>query len=117
MFSSAEVNMSDPQMRPMYQALYDAHADVVLNGHAHLYERFAPQTPAGVASRTGIRNFVVGTGGASHHLFGRIKANSQVRNNKTWGVLKLTLHSDSYNWKFLPIAGQTFTDSGSTACH
>jgi len=60
---------------------------------------------------------VVGTGGQSHYAFGTAIPNSQVRNNTTFGVLKLTLHPTSYDWQFLPEAGGTFTDSGTTACH
>ena len=106
------------KMTPSWDALYAANADVVVSGHDHLYERFAPQSPSGAADASrGIREFVVGTGGASHATFGTIKANSQVRNGNTYGVLKLTLHPASYDWKFVPVAGQTFTDSGTTSCH
>ena len=106
------------KMRSSWDALYAANADVVVSGHDHDYERFAPQSPSGAtdASR-GVREFVVGTGGASHSTFGTIKANSQVRNANTYGVVKLTLHPASYDWKFVPVAGQTFTDSGTTSCH
>ena len=100
-----------------WSLLYQARADVVLGGHAHFYERFALQDPNGAADPVnGIREFVVGTGGASLHSFGTIAPNSEVRNNTTWGVLKLTLNPTSYDWEFIPIAGQTFTDSGSAAC-
>jgi len=89
----------------------------VLNGHDHTYERFAPQSPSGQADPTqGIREFVVGTGGAGLYPFPTVRPNSQVRNNTTWGVLKLTLHAASYDWQFIPIAGQTFTDAGSATC-
>src|SRR5207237_3184 len=64
-----------------------------------------------------IRQFVVGTGGAFFTALGTTKPNSQVRQNDTYGVLKLTLHPTSYDWQFVPEAGKTFTDSGSTACH
>jgi hypothetical protein len=100
----------------LWQALYDDRADVILNGHDHTYERFAPQNPNAQADPNGIREFVVGTGGASLYSFPSIQPNSQVRNNTTWGVLKLTLHATSYDWQFVPIAGQTFTDSGSANC-
>jgi hypothetical protein len=100
----------------LWQALYDYRADVILNGHDHLYERFAPQNPNGQADPNGIREFVVGTGGAGLYSFQSIQPNSQVRNNTTYGVLKLTLHSTSYDWQFVPIAGQNFTDSGSSNC-
>ena len=102
---------------PFWQALYDHGADVVLNGHDHTYERFAPQNPNGQADAArGLREFVVGTGGATLYSFPTIQPNSQVRNNTTWGVLKLTLHATSYDWQFVPIAGQTFTDSGTANC-
>jgi hypothetical protein len=102
--------------QPLWQALYDYGADVVLNGHDHTYERFAPQNPNGQADSRGIREFVVGTGGAGLYSFTSNQPNSQVRNNTTFGVLKLTLHSTSYDWQFVPIAGQNFTDSGSANC-
>ena len=105
-------------VRPFWKALYQANADVVLSGHDHSYERFAPQDPYGAFdSARGMREFVVGTGGKSHYPFGSIKPNSQVRNANTYGVLKLTLHAGSYDWKFVPQAGKTFTDSGTTGCH
>jgi Ca2+-binding RTX toxin-like protein len=105
-------------MQAMFQALYDADADVVLGGHAHDYERFAPQNPAGkLDNARGIRQFVVGTGGAFFTALGTTKPNSQVRNGSTYGVLMLTLHPNSYDWRFVPEAGKSFTDSGSQACH
>ena len=101
-----------------WRDLYAAGADVVLNGHDHDYQRFAPQSPDGVLDQArGIREFVVGTGGKGHDSFGAIQPNSEVRNNSTFGVLALTLHPGSYDWAFVPIAGQTFTDAGSMACH
>jgi hypothetical protein len=104
-------------MRPLWQALYDANADLVLVGHAHNYQRFAAQNPLGAAdSARGLREFVVGTGGRFLHPVGPT-ANLEVMNASTWGVLKLTLRPRSYDWQFLPIAGQSFTDSGSQACH
>ena len=106
------------ELWPLWQALYDAGADVVLAGHDHLYERFAPQDPAGRADPArGIRQFTVGTGGASHYGVSQIAPNSEVRNGDTFGVLKLTLHPTGYEWEFVPVAGRTFTDSGSAACH
>jgi hypothetical protein len=105
-------------MSTAWQDLYNAGADLVLNGHTHEYERFAPQTPGGVADPTrGIREIIVGTGGVNHSSFGTILPNSEVRNATTFGVLQLTLHPASYDWTFQPIPGSTFTDSGSTACH
>src|SRR5437773_5648814 len=66
-----------------------------------------------------MREFVVGTGGTGidGNTTATPIANSEVRNGVTWGVLKLTLHADSYSWQFAPVAGQTFTDAGSGSCH
>ncbi|MBZ5541388.1 MAG: metallophosphoesterase [Acidobacteriia bacterium] len=107
-----------PELRPLWQALYEAHAEIVLAGHEHSYERFAPQNPQGRADpQGGIREFVVGTGGRSHTPLGRPTKNSEVRNADTFGVLKLTLAQGRYTWEFLPEEGQTFRDSGSGTCH
>lgn len=109
---------SSTTVQPLWQALYDAGADVVVVGHDHIYERFAPQTPAGqVDMARGIREFVVGTGGAGFYAFENPAPNSEVRNNQTRGVLELTLYADRYDWKFVPVAGSSFTDSGSASCH
>jgi hypothetical protein len=103
---------------PFWNLLYSYHADIVLNGHDHIYERFAPQTPTGaVDTVNGITEFIVGTGGADHTSITTIAANSLVRNATTYGVIKLTLHSTSIDWQFIPEAGKTFTDSGNTVCH
>jgi hypothetical protein len=119
LFSSGAKHGNDPEMKLLWRALYDANADVVINGHDHDYERFAPQDPDGNAdSKRGIREFVVGTGGKnSHRSFDKAKPNSEVRNADTFGVLKLTLHSSGYDWEFVPQAGKSFHDSGSGACH
>ena len=117
-FSSDARHGNNAAVGPLWEALYDYGADLVLSGHAHDYERFAPQNPAGVADPAfGIRQIVVGTGGRGHYGFGGIKPNSQVRNATALGVLKLTLRPGSYDWSFLPQAGKTFTDSGTGACH
>ncbi len=104
-------------IKPLWDALYAARADVIVNAHYAFYERFALQTSAGVADPAGLREFVVGTGGAEVMALGTVAANSQVRSSGTFGVLKLTLDSASYAWKFVPVAGKTFSDSGSTGCH
>ncbi|HET9010215.1 MAG TPA: Ig-like domain-containing protein [Gemmatimonadaceae bacterium] len=117
LFSSGD-HGNQTKMRPVWQALYDAGADLVLNGHDHDYERFSPQDPNGVADAArGIREFVVGTGGASHYRFNVIQPNSEVRDQTASGLLKLTLHATSYDWEFVPITGQTFTDKGTGTCH
>jgi len=105
-------------MQPIWQALYDYGADVVMNGHAHDYERFAPQDPNGAADPAhGIREFVSGTGGRELHGMVALQPNSEVFNSDAWGILKLTLHPTSYDWQFMPVAGETFADSGSQSCH
>jgi hypothetical protein len=115
---SSGLHGNDASMAAFWDDLYAAGADVVINGHDHDYERFAPQSPSGKADAvTGIREFVVGTGGASLRSFSTIRANSQVRNSSTHGVLKLTLSVTGYTWQFIPIAGQTFKDSGTGTCH
>src|SRR5439155_5303747 len=117
-FSSGE-HGSDPMTAALFQDLYDAGADVVLNGHDHDYERFAPQNPSGRADPArGVREFVVGTGGRSLRTFGATRAaNSEVRDHSSFGVLTLRLRPDGYDWRFVPIAGETFTDAGSAPCH
>jgi acid phosphatase type 7 len=119
LFSSGEKHGNDPEMKPFWQLLYTANADVVVNGHDHDYERFAPQDPEAQADASrGIREFVVGSGGKnSHRTFGPAKPNSELRNADTFGVLKLTLHASSYDWEFVPQAGKNFADSGSGSCH
>jgi hypothetical protein len=117
-FSSGLNHGNDPEVGAFWQALYDYNAELILNGHDHDYERFAPQDPGGNADpKRGIREFVVGTGGKNHREFGIRKSNSEVRNNHAFGVLKLTLKTTGYDWKFIPEAGKTFTDSGSGSCH
>ncbi len=104
--------------KTFWQLLYDNNADLILSAHDHTYERFAPQTPSGsLDTSRGIREFIVGSGGANHTSFVTIAANSEVRNASSFGVLEITLHPTSYDWQFVPEAGQTFTDSGTTACH
>jgi calcineurin-like phosphoesterase family protein len=118
LFSSGGKHGNDLTVKPLWQALYDANADVIIGGHDHDYERFAPQNPDGVAdSKRGIREFVVGTGGKSHRPFGDTKPNSEVRDFTSYGVLKLTLRPKGYDWEFIPEAGKGFTDSGSGSCH
>jgi len=117
LFSSGK-HGNDPAMKPLWQAMYPAGVDVVLNGHDHNYERFAPQDPDGRADAArGIRAFVVGTGGKSLRKLGNPKPNSEVRSAKAYGVLKLTLHASSYEWEFLAEAGKSFADRGSGTCH
>jgi hypothetical protein len=117
-FSSGNVNGGDPEMRDFWEPLYEAGATIVINGHEHVYERFAPQTPDGDADpEHGIRQFTVGTGGDDLTGFATIQPNSEVRDATSHGVLKLTLLDGSYTWEFIPIAGDTFHDSGSGTCN
>ena len=108
----------NPEHKPIWDILYANGVDVVLNGQQHNYERFTPMNPSGsVDSTNGIRQFDVGTGGESVDNFTvAIHPHSEIR-SATFGVLKLTLKRTSYDWQFIPIAGATFTDSGSGSCH
>ena len=117
LFSSGE-HGNNSATRALWNALYDAGADVVINGHDHDYERFAPQRPDGTAdSAKGIREFVVGTGGVGLRPFATKRANSQVRKSTVLGVMRFELKASSYTWRFMPVAGSTWTDTGTTACH
>jgi hypothetical protein len=117
-FSSGSEHGDDLSMRDLWQILSDAGADLVVSGHEHNYERFAPMDADGrLDPAHGLRQFVVGTGGRELYAWGRERAGSQVKNNETFGVIKLTLHRDGYDWEFVPVEGQTFTDAGSDKCH
>jgi hypothetical protein len=108
-------NMS---VEPFWAALYEADADVVVNGHFHLYERYALLKPDGSADpERGIRQFTVGTGGRTLDALHEPAPGLQVRDNTTYGVLKLVLKHDSYDWKFIAAAGGSFSDEGSDRCH
>jgi hypothetical protein len=117
-FVSDDTHGNNGAVGPFWDALYQYGADLVLSAHAHIYERFAPQTPGGTADPArGIREIVVGTGGESHYGLAAARPNSQVRNASTFGVLKLTLHTGAYDWQVLPTGGKGFRDSGRGACH
>ena len=120
-FSSGTEHGNDTSKSPsLWTELYNGGADLVLNGHEHNYERFAPQDPNGNLDETnGIVEMVVGTGGAPEesYVFGTPLLNSLVRQGNSPGVMKLTLHPNSYDWEFVPVAGGTFTDSGTMNCH
>ena len=117
-FSSGTTHGNDSRSQAVWNDLYNAGAELILVGHEHNYERFAPQTATGVADTArGVRQIVVGTGGRSFYAFGTPLPNSEVRNNNTFGVLKLTLSDGSYMWEFVPVAGKTFTDTGTGTCH
>ena len=121
-FSSTSSNglpVVNASVKPLWDDLYAAGATIVLNAHYEVYERFAPQRSDGTADpQLGIRQFTVGTGGIGSNAFnGGTLVNSEVHNTQTPGVLKLTLGSNGYAWQFIPIAGKSFTDSGTGACH
>ena len=107
---------SDRKMSGMWRDLQAAGADVVVSGHRHVYERFAPMDADGVADPAGIRQFVVGTGGDGLQTFGRIAPNSEARIDGAQGVLKLTLRPDRYDWVFLGAADGAPADSGTGNC-
>jgi hypothetical protein len=116
-FSSGK-SRDDRTYQPFWEALFEFGADVVLVGHDHGYERFAPMNPQGQLDRArGIRQFVIGTGGHSFQPFGDTLPNSEVRNNSTFGVLKVRLRATSYQWAFDAIPGGAFSDAGSDSCH
>ena len=117
-FSAGEYH-DDDKSDAIWRALYDANAELVLNGHDHNYQRYAPLSPAGgVDEDRGIREFVVGTGGMEHYrLASRADAIRQAADDATFGVLKLTLSRNAYQWQFVPEAGMGFTDTGSGVCH
>jgi len=115
-FSSGDEHGDSARVEAFWEDLDAADADLILSGHDHLYERFAPQTASGAADPNGIRQFTVGTGGDSLRGFGEISPNSEVRQGDSLGVLELTLESFGYDWRFLPAAGEDFTDSGSGTC-
>jgi hypothetical protein len=106
----------DVSVTPFWRLLRADGADIVLNGHDHLYERFRPQDPTGSRDSGGIREFVVGTGGEELYGITGAQPNSEVRNTDAFGVLRLTLGDGRYDWSFLPALGASFTDSGSGAC-
>jgi 3',5'-cyclic AMP phosphodiesterase CpdA len=117
-FSSGTEHGNDAGMRDIWRALQQAGVDLALTGHEHNYERFAPQDAEGKPDpEHGIREFVVGTGGKSLYPFGASLPTTEVRNNTTYGVLKLTLHPESYDWEFVPVEGGSFADSGTARCH
>ena len=118
-FSGGQVT-NDDEMQPFWHVLYDKGADVVLSAHARNYQRFAPQTPTGVADPVrGIREFVVGTGGDNTLDPVAAIANTEAMQSSTWGVLYLTLRPTGYDWFFdhVPYGAPSFVDYGSGACH
>ena len=117
-FSSGVRHGSDDAVAPFWDVLYKHGAEVVLNGHEHHYERFAPQTPSGRRDpRFGIRQFVVGTGGNDAYGFGNVIPTSERRATDVLGVIRLVLAPDRYEWRFVNAAGDDFDDHGTGKCH
>ncbi|HEX8695643.1 MAG TPA: metallophosphoesterase [Longimicrobium sp.] len=105
------------RVQEVFRVLYDGGVDVLLSGHEHSYERFAPQAPGGrLDRRRGVRQFVVGTGGAPTYPFRELAPNSEAANYRTHGVLRLVFHGDGYEWEFVPVRGHSFTDRGRGTC-
>lgn len=118
LFNSGKRGTYPKFVMELWNVLYAENADVVLSAHDHNYQRFAPQDPDGVSDPTrGIRQFVVGSGGGGHYEIEAPAANSEVSDDDTYGVLKLTLRAAGYDWRFVPVEGETFTDSGNARCH
>lgn len=116
LFSSGS-HGSDSRSLDVWRSLYTAGVDLVLNGHEHNYERFAPQDPMGGADPTGIPQFIVGTGGVARRPVGPPAPNSVIANSASWGVLKLTLRDAAFDWEFVGVPGATLNDSGTASCH
>lgn len=116
--SSGRKHGGAPAMAPLWRALYEDGADVVLAGHEHHYERFAPLDAGGFPVPSGgIRQFVVGTGGGEElYKFDDPAPGSEVRDNDTYGVLRLTLLEGSYEWRFLPAGAKGASDQGRDSC-
>jgi hypothetical protein len=118
LFASGSYRPGIKRVERLWEILYAAGVEVVLNAHEHNYQRFAPQDPEGRADREdGIRQFVVGTGGRSLNQISQPIANTEVYNDDAYGVLELSLHPKRYEWEFVAVEGETFSDSGVTRCH
>lgn len=109
---------TDSDLRPLWEALHAGGVEVAMSGHHHTYQRYAPLGPDGDADAdTGIRQFIVGTGGHHHRSRPAVGGVLEAADSESWGVLKLTLGPDAYSWEFVPADGATFTDSGTGTCH
>jgi hypothetical protein len=115
-FNSGKIYGNQLHTNGLFKILYQRGASVLISGHEHIYERFAPQNPEGNPDAKGVRQFIAGTGGAPLYKIGAVKPNSEVRDTTSHGVLKLTLHASKYDWEFIPVDGQTFRDRGSGGC-
>jgi hypothetical protein len=105
-------------VRDLFAALYEGDAEIVINGHDHNYERFAPQDPTGTHDPVrGIRQFVVGTGGTGNRGVDAPVPNSEARWTDSFGILQLSLYPEGYEWEYVPESGSAFVDVGIEACH
>lgn len=118
LFTSGKHRPGVPEVRPLWEALYGAGADVVLSAHDHNYQRFAPQDPWGRAdTKGGLRQFVVGTGGGEENYpIVDPVANTEAHDDDADGILELVLRPEGYDWRFVPVGGETSADSGSARC-
>jgi hypothetical protein len=114
---SSGMHSNSGRARNLWNLLYDYSTEIVVNGHDHIYERFAPQNKNGQTDFQGIREFIVGTGGKDLYTVTAVQPNSEVRNTETFGVIKFDLKPKSYSWEFIPIEGSTFTDKGQGDCY
>jgi hypothetical protein len=114
--STSSSHGQEASIKPWVDLLVAKHVDIILQAHNHFYERFAPQNAARKPDPHGPQAFVVGTGGKDLYKFEDTAPNSVARDSGTYGVLQLTLKDGSYDWKFVPVAGGTYTDSGSMSC-
>jgi hypothetical protein len=103
--------------KALWADLYAKRADLIVVAHDHNYQRWAQMTPSGTVSAQGIRQFIIGTGGAGFYPFVRSDSRVQAKQASTFGVVKFTLADTSYSWQFVPIQGQSYSDSGSATCH
>ncbi len=106
------------KMKAAWQMLQKSGAEIILSGHDHHYERFAPQDAEGVHNeKQGLRELLVGTGGVGLTPPDVARTNSEVRDSSTHGVIKLALYDNAYRWEFVPVAGGSYSDSGTGVCH
>ncbi len=118
LFNSGSRHGAAPAVKPFWDDLYLAGADIVLNGHEHSYQRFAKQDPSGNAVPNGIREFIVGTGGNEHYaLLATPDPDLEFGNADSFGVLRLTLGADSYSWAFVDVTGAVLDSGGPVACN
>ncbi len=110
LFSSGKEHGNDSSMKKFWDLLYSSGADVVLNGHEHFYERFSKQDPEGKLDKKGIREFIVGTGGAGSYGFKSVLQNSEARSTGHYGVLQMMLAEDSYDAKFISTEDSGYSD-------